>query len=166
MPFALLGIAIVIVTQMTGRDVPTGPPLESRRVVHPLGFSIVSPINWDSQIRMKSTGIVGPGIYMSPRTLGPPRRYSAGLSVSVCDDRERLRDQHEMTADTVAGLPAFSRIETGNVGDDVPSFTYTAFLKSPDAWFVVRYNLNSDCTFLPDSVRNYIATFDVNPTDG
>ncbi|TWU44431.1 hypothetical protein [Rubripirellula reticaptiva] len=163
---ALLGIAFVIVTQVTGRDVPTTPPRESRRVMHPLGFSIVSPTNWDSQIRVKPIGIVGPGIYMSPRTIGPPRRYSAALSVSVCDDRERLRDQHEMTADTVAGFPAFSRIVTADVGDGVPSFAYTAFLKSRDTWYVVRYNLSSDSAVLPGSVRDYIASFRVTPTDG
>lgn len=165
-PFAIFGIAFVILTQVTGRDVPTGPPSESRRVEHPLGFSIVSPQNWDSQVRTESTGIVGPGIYMSPRTIGPPPRYSALLSVSVCDDRERFRDQQEMTADIVAGLPAFSRIVTGDVGDGVPSFAYTAFVKSRDTWYVVRYNLSSDCEVLPESVRDYIASFRVTPTDG
>lgn len=105
-------------------------------------------------------GLVTPGIYLAPRSTWPPPRYRASLSVSLSDPRERQRDADILTPTRFQGQPGISSTTTGEVGDGVPAFSFTLHFQRDDQWFVIRYNVYDAISELPQSVLEYMDTFE------
>jgi hypothetical protein len=142
-----------------GRDIPSEPPSESNRIVHPNGFSIINPENWKSKLVLASDPYLPPTIAISPSSTRVTRRYGASLSVKqLPNDRVDLEGFQESE---FQGQPAHERVATrdGSFMDDPPAMSYALCFQRDGDWFEIRYSIYDAYDDLPDMIEAYINTF-------
>ncbi|QDV41089.1 hypothetical protein Enr13x_09270 [Stieleria neptunia] len=148
-----------LLAQDDGRDIPSEPPRESNRIVHPNGFSIINPNNWKSKLILASDPYMPPTIAISPRSTRVTRRY--GVSLSVTQLPEDRVDIEGFRHSEFQGQPAHEHITTrdGSFMDDPPAMSYTLCFQREGIWFEIRYSIFDSYDDLPDMIESYIATF-------
>lgn len=136
-----------------GQDIPTEPPDEANRVMHPLGFSIVYPPNWVVRIQVEDDkSIVG-----EARKVLPSRRsgriYVRRLGniapeISGCRPTE------------FQGQPAYeeSSRRVGN-WEDPPQFNHHMFFRRRGDWYQLSYMIGAEPPALPEMIRRFFETF-------
>ena len=140
-----------------GRDIPTEPPDEANRVVHPQGFSIILPPNWESTILSASSPDAG-GILAHPRQLFPTR--SAGI-VLINYGKRSLTDLSDAQPVRFQGKPAFERVSyrPGVFLDSPPLFHYSLTFQRAGAWYGLMYSLARDRREIRQVIQQYFNTF-------
>ena len=148
-----------LLSEGDGRDIPNAMPVESNRIVHPAGFSIVNPENWKSKLVASSDPFLPPGIFISPRSTRVSRRYGASLQVTQ-PPKDRI-DIDGFSETEFQGQIAYKRIATrsGSFMDDPPAMSYTLCFQRDGDWFKIRYSIYSSHDDLPDMIASYIDTF-------
>ena len=161
---AILGLASIVLmawllSEGDGRDIPNAMPVESNRIVHPAGFSIVNPENWKSKLVASSDPFLPPGIFISPRSTRVSRRHGASLQVTQ-PPKDRI-DIDGFSETEFQGQIAYKRLVTrsGSFMDDPPAMSYTLCFQRDGDWFEIRYSIYSAHDDLPDMIASYIDTF-------
>jgi len=111
--------------------IPSTPPAEDRRVVHPKGFSIIPPPGW--VVRVTSDAILlGPG--------SKGMRYTPGLSIGTFESAVSpdLSKFHETT---FRQLKAYEMTLPVSGGGDVPYLRYHLFVRDDGHWYELLYVL-------------------------
>jgi hypothetical protein len=126
--------------------------------VHPQGFSLVFPPNWEIQAAGRETGggrITGvPGnLHLRSRTLA--LIYSSTYGTTA----RPFRDQG-FRSTTFQGKPAFEAAETER--GDKPHFRYTLFFRRGGEWYDLVYLVTEDRDSLPPMIWTYFNTFQVS----
>jgi hypothetical protein len=148
-----------------GRGVPIELPDEANRVVHPQGFSIILPPNWDATILSAASAPAG-RILAAPRQL-LPARWHASLTLSNYGKRTAI-DLPEHRPVWFQGMPAFEGISTrpGVFLERPPHFHYSLAFQRAGAWYELTYSLSSEQTTIPQIIQSYLNTFkDKSDTD-
>jgi hypothetical protein len=137
-----------------GRDLPDEPPVEANRVVHPQGFSLVYPPNWDVSV----SDVVDNSINGYPRSL-LPRRHSGVIYVERIEkkmpgglsDRRLIKFQ---------GRTAYEQIslERGD-WERPPYFGYNIIFYRNGDWYRIVYTIWQDRATLPAMILRYLETF-------
>jgi hypothetical protein len=140
-----------------GRGIPAEPPDEANRVVHPQGFSIILPPNWEATILGASSPVAG-GIMAFPRQLFPTR--SAGIHLINYGKRSPI-DLPGYRPAMFQGKPAFEWVSTrpGVFLDSPPLFHYSLAFQRAGAWYELMYSLSRDQGAIPQVVQQYFNTF-------
>jgi hypothetical protein len=144
-----------------GKDIPTAPPDESNRVIHPDGFSIVLPPDWE--VRLSS---FAPAINSWPRrTL--PSRHSAGITIMRVAESQK-GDSHvppNAAGITFLGEAAFASLELkdGSWPDDPDRSSFRIDFEHKGHWYWISYHIAEKRSELPKSVRLYFDTFRIEP---
>jgi hypothetical protein len=142
-----------------GRAVPTEPPDEANRVHHPQGFSLVFPPNWE--IRAEDSPI----IHGYPRSL-IPSRASTVIAASK-SGRVEPPDMTDFHPTSFQGQLAYERMSyRPGTWDDPPQFTYIMFFVRDACRYELVYSRGADPPLLPEMIRRYFATFQVERTAG
>jgi hypothetical protein len=141
-----------------GRGIPAEPPDEANRVVHPQGFSIILPPNWESTILGVSSSDAGE-IVAFPRQL-VPTRSGAGIVLSNYGKRSPT-DLSDAQPVRFQGKPAFERVSTrpGVFLDSPPLFRYSLAFQRAGAWYELMDSLARDQRAIPQVIQQYFNTF-------
>jgi hypothetical protein len=146
-----------------GRDVPSEEPQEANRVIHPHGFSIVIPKNWEVLVWAPDNGTLASSIASFPKCR-IPRRSSASLGV-VQGTAEPPPDLTGYGTTTFQGNPAFRRVFTreGVFLDDPPQFVCVLWFQRDKNWYRILYRVCEERENLPPIVQRYFETFRIEP---
>lgn len=144
----------LVVNPVGARWVPVKKPTEDRRVVHPLGFSIVSPPGWKA--RMWNFDKIEACIALGPGYKG---RHGPGLAVSTLVSPPDL-SQFRETA--FLDLKAYEHTVTGR-GENA-RLRYELVVIHKDQWYRVVYSesraFETDPSLeFPGIIRHYIRSF-------
>jgi hypothetical protein len=139
-----------------GQAIPTEPPDEANRVVHPQGFSIIVPPNWEPRISDDPPFVA---IGAAPRML-LPSRWSAGLRVGRRPEKLPL-DVADHRPTRFQGMPAFEHVtrQPGVFLDRPPRFFYTLVFQRDGVGYELGYHLADDRESLPPNMQQYFNTF-------
>jgi hypothetical protein len=159
--FICLGRAMIpIVTSENfgkpmGQSIPSRPPDEANRVVHPAGFSLIFPPNWEVRVEGedKRAGRVS-GV---PRNLDLRSRTPAWICSTKYGTTTRPFPDQGFRSISFQGKPAFERRETKR--GDKPHFRCTLFFQRGGEWYVLVYLVTQDRDSLPPMIQAYFDTF-------
>lgn len=159
-------MAAVAVVLLVLASLPSGPPWipeegpqEDRRVVHPLGFSVVKPPGWSEKIfRDDDHNLMGDTIYLLPTTNRV--RFRPCFRVSAFTNTPAYLTQYHQTR--FLGITAYEKtvLRAGN-GD---FFAYELLLTNRDLWYQIIYQIPADSrspsiTSVPETMLPYIQSF-------
>jgi hypothetical protein len=156
---AAIGIVIgaclawpIISQGRAGPRVPSKPPDERNRYVHPCGIAIVVPDGWEVGLAPSD---------MPHLTIWPhsplPSRGRAGINIRLLDDKP---DSIDFVKTSFQGTPAFEkmRIVRKWSHDDKALSDYTLFVERDNKWWEVSYYIDEERTELPAMIRQYLNT--------
>lgn len=139
-----------------GEMIPTGSPIESNRITHATGLSIVAPVNWD---QTRDMGPDAPFLQIAARG-APGRRLRSIITVSLCDpipDKQTLESCQQVQ---FQGAPAYekAKVEREDTFDDPAWSSYDLYVARNGTWWRVHFSIASKMTELPNSIRQYLET--------
>jgi hypothetical protein len=165
----MLGIAIGLIVGLTGgvlwlrpawvelmsmgRSIPAAPPLESNRVVHPDGYSIIKPADWRASISLDSI-LLATGV----------SRNSDFINVRSSQDS--LED-YRLSAknSTFQGEPVSRSVERNVSNEGYPYTRFNLAFERQDRVFRIIYtrwdNVKSDV--ISPEIFRYLETFHYRP---
>jgi hypothetical protein len=143
------------------RWIPKDPPVESNRVFHPKGFSIIPPPGW--KVSLSEDGIgSNPGA-------GRGVRYTPRLTVTTAAKREHLVGRmmdHELRQTMFAGQIAYELFNPSGGGGDESYLTYLVCLEREGTWYELLYQTPNggelfppQFTAVPEHMAPYIQSF-------
>ena len=159
-------MAVVAVVLLVLASLPHGPPWipeetpqEDRRVVHPLGFSVVKPSGWFEKIfRDDDHNLMGDEIYLLPTTNRV--RFRPCLRVSTFTNTPAYLSNYHQTR--FLDMDAYEKtvLRAGN-GD---YFTYELYFPNRDRWYRIIYQIPADSrtpsiTSVPETMLPYMKSF-------
>ena len=135
-----------------GLPIPDRLPEESRRVRHPLGFSMVVPPDWNCHI--------GGSLLMAPATPGRYARRSKALIVVARIGPDRPAGLGPRARTRFQGGEAYEgmRVVRPWSFDDGAWSEYTLDFRRGGHWYEVRYGIAEERQSLPPIVRRYLDT--------
>ena len=139
--------------------IPEETPQEDRRIVHPIGFSVVKPPGWCEKIFRDNDGsLMGDEIYLLPTT--NRLRFRPCLRVSTFTNTPVHLSNYNETL--FLKMKAYEKtvLRAGN-GD---YFTYELYLTNGGRWYEIIYQIPADSrtpsiTTIPESMMPYIQSF-------
>ncbi len=158
---AVVAVVLLVLASLSNGPpwIPVETPQEDRRVVHPLGFSVVKPPGWFEKIfRDDDHNLMGDEIYLLPTT--NKVRFRPDIRVSTFTNTPvYLSNYHETL---FLKMKAYEKtvLRAGN-GD---YFTYDVYVTNSGRWYEIIYQIPADSrtpsiTTVPESMMPYIQSF-------
>jgi hypothetical protein len=166
----LVAMAAVAVVLLVLASRPKGPPWvpeelprEDRRVVHPLGFSVVKPPGWCEKLfHDDDHNLMGDAIYLLPTTNRV--RFRPYLRVNTFTNTPADLSNYHGTR--FLDMDAYEKtvLRAGN-GD---YFTYELYITNHSRWYRIIYQIPADSrtpsiTSVPETMLPYIQSFKAIP---
>ncbi len=144
--------------------VPSRPPDEAHRVVHPRGFSIVVSPGWKSQIGRSSFESITATAWQLV-----PDRHPAQIRLETSGTRKPSGAHNpDLSPASFQGRPA--RVSTGvaSGGKVSPLFDYYLYFQRGGQWYTLSYWAPWKYKSLPPMIQQYFSTFrhESPPEDG
>jgi len=136
-----------------GEMVPIAPPIESNRITHATGLSIVAPVNWD-QTRDWDPGT--PSLCVAARGT-PGRRLTSFITVQLSEPNPDLASCRQVQ---FQGTPAYEKttVDREDTFDDPASSSYDLYVERNGTRWHVQFIIAKRMTELPNSIRLYLET--------
>lgn len=133
---AFLGFALLCVWVFSVINTPTiGTPDESRRLIHPAGFSVVGPVGWEGRNVVVSLGAGSPTMQFLPtRSVG----VQPNFTIYQVDALPEPQDKLKRVETTFMGKPAF--VSEGPVSN---AYLYVIDVELEGKWYRLSLKLAS-----------------------
>ncbi len=138
--------------------IPQQAPSEDRRVVHPLGFSIVKPPGWFVKV-FREESVYGEASINLLATDKKIRFYPRLKVAAWKSSPDFLSKYHETI---FLGMKAYQKIDLRAGRGDY--FTYQLFITNQNRWYELIYQIPADCTRpsitnIPTAMMPYLQSF-------
>lgn len=165
----ILGVLLVLVVPAvlavrnpkgpSGEMIPSAPPDEARRVVHPTGLSIVAPVNWD---QIRDRGPLTPFLCVACRG-APGVRLKSYISVEQCEHAPDNDFFQRMGFAKVQfqQQPAYELAEIRKKAvmfDDPGMSVYLLYAERNKRWWMITLLTADERTVVPKQLQQYIDT--------
>lgn len=146
--------------------IPTAAPKESLRVLHPDGFSVVSPAGWDVNISVGDGKLTHSTILL--RSCSDRRRRVGGCIWETVRLPERPNLTPELTETEFLGSKAWAKsIQTAGLAlERPPEFRMLMFFEKGGAWYAMQYTLFDNVDAVPKSMWEYLSSFETGQDIG
>jgi hypothetical protein len=142
-------------------SVPSRPPDEANRVVHPREFSMIVPPGWESKV-----GVSSPfdSITSTARQLIPDGRHRTEIHLERSGTRKPWGTlDPDLRPVSFQGQPARERSWSypggGDVKDPTPRFHYERYFQRNGQWYALEYRVPRAYQSLPPLIQHYFDTF-------
>ncbi|MBL8849445.1 MAG: hypothetical protein JNG89_07165 [Planctomycetaceae bacterium] len=138
-----------------GEVIPTVPPNEARRLVHPSGLSIVRPKNWEKNHHWSAHD---PTLRIWPRRYPPGGRMPSVITVQKWPAPEPP-DVTGFTPLQFQSYPACERMQVYRNNNSTKNSLYEMYVDRNGEWWMISFGLAGEqMTELPPEIRQYIDT--------
>jgi hypothetical protein len=133
--------------------IPETPPVETQRVFHPRGFSVIPPPGWVVKFVADSI-IIGPG--------SKKVRYAPGFGITRLDYAPELSEFHKTA---FLEMEAYEMTRPASGHGDVTYLIYHLLVRHDDHWYEISYSLPNGSfdrparSTVPDTMMLYIHSF-------
>ena len=139
-----------------GETIPTGPPIESNRITHATGLSIIAPVNWDQLLDFRPDT---PNLQIAARG-APARRLESIIRIELCEpipDEQTLASCRQVQ---FQGAQAYEKMQVDReyLFDDPAESSYDLYIERDGLWWHANFYIAARMTELPNAIRQYLET--------